>query len=119
ALCPGYRRVSKLPASIGEPARGSHFDEIDEKWAPIVYEAYERIARGERPWAVAAWLCSVGLPRYQDSKRPWDARSVVRLIRCEIYRGAELRGKTITMQLYRELKKVTVRNIPERVKFRE
>lgn len=119
ALRPGYRRVSKFAASLGEPARGPHFDELDEAWAPIVREAYDRIARGERPWAVAAWLCSVGLPRYPGSKRPWDARGVIALIRCEVYRGVELRSKNITVQLYRELKKVSVRNAPERVKSRD
>ena len=46
-LKPGYKRRASFPERMGEPAKGPFFDEIDPEWAPVIHEAYERIARGD------------------------------------------------------------------------
>jgi hypothetical protein len=55
-LRPGYRRRSTTAATEYEKAQGPFYDEIDPEWAPVLYEAYVRVARNEPPWLVAKWL---------------------------------------------------------------
>ena len=64
------------------------FDEVDPKWAPIIKEAFERIAGAEPPWSVAVWLTEVGLPKASNCRTStWTARNVIDLIRRTDYRG--------------------------------
>lgn len=89
-LKPGFYRVPSEPAKDGMPAKGPFFDEIDGKWAPVIKEAYERIAAGESPRLVGLWLTEAGLPKVPNSKsRIWSGRNVIALIRRTIYRGVE------------------------------
>jgi hypothetical protein len=67
----GYRRRPSTPATAVLPAQGPFYDEVDEPQAVVIREVFDRIARGEPPWAVAAWLapsvCS--FPRLASSPR--------------------------------------------------
>jgi DNA invertase Pin-like site-specific DNA recombinase len=87
-LRPGYRRRPSRPATATTPAEGPFFDEIDEDQAPIIREIYERVARGEPPWAVGDWLTSVGFRKAPNSqKAEWSAANVIALVRRPDYRG--------------------------------
>ncbi|MEI7687792.1 MAG: recombinase family protein, partial [Planctomycetota bacterium] len=94
-LRPGYRRTPTHPATEKEPASGPHFDEVDPKWAPVILEAYERIARDEPAWLVGQFLTESGLPKCKNFSRPeWSERNVISLIRRTIHRGFETYRET-------------------------
>jgi hypothetical protein len=90
----GYLRFS-LADDDNEDA--PKFDEVNPKWAPIIKEAYERIAGGEPPWSVALWLTEVGLPKASNCETSvWTARNVIELIRRNRSRpGGRFLGKVI------------------------
>ena len=114
----GYRRIPSQPAVLGEPAKGPFFDEKDPQWEPVIQELYERVAAHEASWAVAHWANEVGLPRSGGSKVPWTARTIVLLIRQEVYRGEELHGKTMIERKLRTRKETVRRRPAEEVRSR-
>ena len=118
-LRPGYRRRPTVQASYGEPAKGPFFDDLDPELQPIVYEAFERVGNGEKPWSVAHWLNTTPLKTCDDAAdKRWDERNVISLIASEVYKGIECYGKTKTTRKLRKLKKVARRRRPEDVKRR-
>ena len=40
---PGYKRKATVPASLGKPEAGPHFDEIDEHSASLSRDIYQRL----------------------------------------------------------------------------
>jgi DNA invertase Pin-like site-specific DNA recombinase len=110
-LRPGYRRRASVPATEREPASGPFYDEIDEKWAPIITQAYERVAREEPCWLVGRWLTEVGLPKCNNSSnKVWTARNVIELIRRPDYRGLQVYRQTTTKKMHRTGKSKQVRS---------
>jgi DNA invertase Pin-like site-specific DNA recombinase len=84
----GYRRRPSTPATEKEPAKGPYFDEIDERWAPEIHTAYEKIAGDDPPWQVGKYVSEKGLPKTSNSISPeWTDKNVKSLIRETIYRG--------------------------------
>ena len=116
-LRPGYRRRPTVPASYGEPAKGPFFDDLDPALEPVVHEAFERVASGEKPWSVAHWLNTTPL-KCDSADGRWEEDHVISLIECEVYKGIEFYGKTKTTRKLRKLKKVTRRRPPEEVNRR-
>lgn len=81
----GYLRESSGDADDEDAPK---FDKVDPKWAPIIKEAYERIAGGEPPWSVAPWLTQAGLPKASNCKtNVWTDHNVIALIQRTDYRG--------------------------------
>ena len=112
----GYLRVPSVPAAKGEPAEGPFFDHVDPVWAPIIKEAFERIAAGERPWSVASWLTLVGLPKARNSRyKDWRAKSVVELIRRPDYRGFQNFRHCVSKKEYSTGKYKPTPNDPEEI----
>src|SRR6202451_172601 len=94
---PGYRRIATTPAAHGRPAEGPFFDEIDEKWPPIIGSTFDQIANEDPPWKVATYLTEEGLPKAANSTREeWTEENVRSLIRETLYRGLDVYGETIT-----------------------
>lgn len=84
----GYLRESSGDKDDEDDEDAPKFDRVDPKWAPIIQEAYERIAGGEPPWSVALWLTEVGLPKASNCKSTdWTDRNVITLIQRTDYRG--------------------------------
>ena len=84
----GYLRAS---SSDDEDEDSPKFDEVDPKWAPIIKDAYERIAGGEPPWSVALWLTEVGLPKASNcTTNVWSDKNVIALIQRTDYRGFQV-----------------------------
>ncbi len=95
-LRPGHRRRATTPATAREPEKGPFFDKLDPDWTPTIYTAFERIASGELPDSVAAWLSEVGLPKVRNKLHAeWTAANVISLIRRAIYRGHDTHRETI------------------------
>jgi DNA invertase Pin-like site-specific DNA recombinase len=118
-LRPGYRRKPTCPATAREPELGPFYDEIDPTWAPIVHEAYIRIASNEPSASVAQWLTEMGLPKTSNSLTPeWSDTNVIHLIRRSIYCGLETRGNTISKKHYGSGKRQQKPNDPDQVKVR-
>jgi DNA invertase Pin-like site-specific DNA recombinase/BMFP domain-containing protein YqiC len=119
-LRPGYRRRPTHPATERDPERGPFFDEIDERWSPVVEEAFQRIARRERPRDVAAWLTEVGLPKTSNSlDLAWTERNVISLIRMSDYRGLQSYRNTISKKQHVSGRHRPQRNEPQKVLTRE
>jgi len=119
-LKPGYRRLPSRPATDRDPEEGPFFDELDPQWAPIVRDAYVRIAGGESTWLVARWLTDVGLPKTPNStKTEWTQCNVIDLIRRPDYRGHQRLRLTVSRKEYRTGKRKAGRNDPDKVLVRE
>ncbi len=89
-LRPGYRRRPSILATDEHPEEGPYFDEIDDRWAPIILETFERVAAREPMWSIAEWLTLQGLPKCNNCKSSrWTEKNVKDLIRRTIYRGFE------------------------------
>jgi site-specific DNA recombinase len=118
-LKPGFYRVPSFPATRHAPAKGPFFDELDPKWAPIVKEAYERIAAGESTFSVAIWLTAVALPKLGNSTlTEWTPKNVISLIRRTVYRGVDnYRDSVVVKQLSTGKHKLKT-NIPDEVLVR-
>lgn len=88
-LKPGYLRT--VPAAQSEvDEEGPSFDQIDPAQAPIIKEAYERIAAQHSLWSVADWLTGIGFKKASNSRKSaWTDRNVLDLIRRTDYRGFE------------------------------
>lgn len=87
-LRPGYRRKSTIPATEGKGAEGPHFDEIDERFAPEIRSAFEKIAANDPPWLVGKYLTERKVPKTSNSKlAEWTEENVKSLIRETIYCG--------------------------------
>jgi DNA invertase Pin-like site-specific DNA recombinase len=119
-LRPGYRRKPTCPATPTEPAQGPFFDEIDPLWAPMVYGAFERVARHEPVWLVAQWLTAQGLPKAANaSQREWTEGDVRALIHRTIYRGVEPYRATVARKQFRTGRHVLVANHPDQILKRD
>lgn len=116
----GYRRRPSRPATDSRPAAGPYFDEIDDAQAPVIREIYERVARDEPAWAVAAWLTSIAFPKASNSLKPaWSDRNVIELVRRPDYRGEQTYRKTVSKQQLSTGRSRPVRNSPDDVLTRE
>ena len=97
----GYVRGPSYEATAHEPARGPFWDAIDERWAPVVRETFERVAAGEPIWSVGRWLDEVGLPKTNGQlSGNWTEIRVRSLIQCTLYRGLDRFGHTRSQKVY-------------------
>jgi hypothetical protein len=115
----GYKRRHTVPATDRKPAQGPHFDEINPETAPIVREAFERVAAGEPLWSVAEWLTSIGLVNEHTGKTVWSDATVVSLIRQTVYRGKEKFRDTVTIKKHVTGKRRQEKNDPDEVWWRD
>jgi predicted site-specific integrase-resolvase len=107
----GYTHVPSIPASHGKKAEGPFYDQVVEQWRPIIIEVFNRIANGERPWAVAKYATEQGLPKSNNCKNPvWTDYLIKELIRRKVYRGVDEYRKKITKSKLISGKKFTVHN---------
>jgi len=119
-LRPGYKRRPSEPATERTPEEGPFFDELDDKWMPVIYEAYERIARKEPAWLVGQWLTEQGLPKCTNAtSNVWTDKNVIALIRRTVYRGVETYRSTIAKKEYKSGKHKQERNTPDQVLTRD
>ena len=119
-LKPGYMRKPTFPATKREPEEGPFFDKPDPKWAPVVRQAFKRIAGGELPWSVSLWLTEVGLPKAGNCHTSeWTAKRVVALVRRTDYRGFQTYRNTISKKVHTTGTRKSERNNPEEVLTRE
>jgi hypothetical protein len=119
-LKPGYMRKPSFPATRREPEKGPFFDKPDPKWAPVVREAFERIAGGELPWSVGLWLTEVGLPKAGNCHTSeWTEKNVIALIRRTDYRGFQKYRDTVSKKVHTTGTRKSERNDPEEVLTRE
>jgi DNA invertase Pin-like site-specific DNA recombinase len=117
---PGYRRRPTVPAATGQPERGPYFDEVDEKWAPVVAEAFARVARKEPPWLVARWLTEQGLPKCGNARSAaWTDRNVIAVVKRTVDRGLDVYRYTVTRKLHRSGARKQVPNEPDLVLTRD
>lgn len=118
-LRPGYRRRPSREATLTEPEQGPFYDEIDPQFAPIVAEAFRRMAHREEPWLVVKYLNESGLPRCEGATTgEWTEPVLFALIRCTLYRGVEEHSKLKTVRKFSGAKPEQVRNEPENVRTR-
>lgn len=90
SLRPGYIRIPSHPATEREPARGPFRDVKDEKWTPVIREAFEMAARGDPLWNIAQYLDSQSFPKSSRSTLDiWTDETVRRLLCNTIYSGVE------------------------------
>lgn len=116
---PGYRRRCTIPATERQSQKGPFFDEIDLQWKPIIVEMFERMASGECPTHVAAWLNTTGLPKTRNATTvEWSDGNVKSLIRNPIYRGVEKFRQTITRKKRKSGRRTPERNEPRKVLVR-
>lgn len=119
-LQPGYTRVCSVPATARTPEEGPFFDHVDPLEAPLIKEAFQRVARQESVWAVAEWLTAQNLRKSGlKNRRPWKAKDVIALIRREKYRGIEYYRKTISKKKFTSGEKVSEPNDPKSVLSRD
>lgn len=119
-LKPGYIRTASHPATAREPESGPFFDEVDPHWAPVIVEAFERIAAHEPPALVAEWLTAQGLPKTVNSiVSEWTQQNVKALIRRPDYVGLQYHRRTISKKRRTTGKHVMKRNEDDEVWTRE
>lgn len=119
-LKPGYLRKASIPATTREPEQGPFYDEIDPGQAPLIVEAFERIAGDESPYLVAAWLTARGLPKTTNSKlTEWTENNVRHLIWRPDYVGVQEYRRTISKKRRTTGKQVSKRNDEDEVWTRE
>ena len=115
-LQPGYTRTGSVPATARTPEQGPFFDHVDPGEARLIKEAFERVARNERPWATAEWLTAEKLRKsHGPFKHAWTAKDVVALIRRDKYRGVEHYRHQISEKKFTSGKRVPKRNDPKNV----
>lgn len=117
-LKPGYRREPSHPAENGEPATGPFFDAIDPDQAPVIHEAFTRVAAKEAPRSVAGWLTSIRFPKCNGSTN-WTAANVIALIRRKVYRGIEEFRVRIAAKKHRTGERKLERNDPSQILIRD
>ena len=116
----GYRRKATNPDAEERKKKGPFFDELDPRWAPVVYGAYERIVYGDPPWRVGQRLTEQGLPKPpKAASTTWTARDVIALIKNPVYRGVEVYRATIARKHYGSGKHRLVPNSPKKILTRE
>lgn len=119
-LKPGYRRRPSRPATVKAPAEGPYYDEVDEEQAPVIREAFDRVAADEPLWAVAEWLTSIKFPKGSHGQKPeWSAINVIALVRRPDYRGEQIFRKRISKQQLTTGRSRRVRNNPDGVLTRQ
>src|SRR5262249_48136460 len=102
ALRPGYIRTPTQPATEREPARGPFTDAKDERWTPVIYEAFEMAARGDPLWSIAEYLDSKSFPKGPAGRLGvWTDDTVRRLILNPIYSGTEEFRRSRNVKKYR------------------
>jgi site-specific DNA recombinase len=118
-LKPGHARKAQCPATEFEEERGPYYDHIDPATAPIVREAFERMAAKDEPWLVVKFLQESGLSRRPEVPGcEWNERGLYGMIRTSVYRGEESHGNTKTIRKFRGAKPEQIRNDPERIRTR-
>lgn len=118
ALKPGYQRV-KCDPRTGQADNEASYDIIDERWASVIREMFERIAAGQSLLVVAKFLIDSGLPRFGQAMKPYDAKGVLTRIRDEIYCGVETYRETHGKKRYSTGKMIQQRTPVENVLRRE
>lgn len=119
-LKPGYLRKASVPATAREPEQGPYFDEIDPQQAPLIVQAFERIAGNESPYLVAEWLTKQGLRKTANSSlSDWTEKNVKDLTRRLDYIGIQEHRRTISTKRRTTGKHVSKRNDEDEVWTRE
>lgn len=119
-LKPGYRRQCAQQMTESDRRKLPKFDEVDPRWAPVIKEAFERIAAGEAPWAVGSFLTAAGLPKASNAKSDVHTdRNVISLIRRPDYRGAQVFRGSVVRKMLSTGKKKARPNEKEEVLSRE
>jgi DNA invertase Pin-like site-specific DNA recombinase len=119
-LRPGYLRKATNPDAEERRKKGPFFDEVDPRWAPVVYGAYERITIGDPPWRVGQGLTEQGLPKASKAaSNTWTAKDVIALIKNPVYRGVEVYRAKIVRKHYGSGEHRLVPNNPKEILTRE
>lgn len=119
-LRPGYLRKATNPDAEERKKKGPFHDEVDPKWAPVVYGVYERIAKNDPPWHVAQWLTEQGLPKAANAAcDSWTDKNVIALIKNQVYRGVEVYRDKIVRKHYGTGEHRLVRNNPKEILNRQ
>ena len=119
SLRPGYERRPTKQATARDGEEGPYYDEIDSKWVEPIRRAFVRIARGDPTWSVANWLTDMKVPKTSNSIHDsWTDKRVITLIRSTVYRGEEIRQKTITKKKLQTGMARQERNDPNKVQRR-
>jgi hypothetical protein len=118
-LLPGFRRTATNPGAEKHTHRGPYYDAIDPNRSAVIYQAYERIARGEPVWVVAQFLTTNGLPKSANAKTSeWSEPNVLALIKNTIYRGEQRYRYTVVQKKRGSGEHLQVRNDPSAVLIR-
>ena len=84
----GIRNAGRIPFGYSSDPL-SHQLVVDRKKADIVHRMFEMAASGATPSAIASWFNAKwdGDRRLLDGRQPWSAKSVLRVLRNEVYLG--------------------------------
>lgn len=120
ALRPGYIRIPSHPATEREPARGPFRDAKDERWTPVISNAFEMAARGDPLWSIAEYLDGQSFPKSSRSTMSkWTDETVRTLLRNTIYSGVETFRTSHNVKKYRTGRSVQIPTSPEKILHRE
>jgi len=120
ALKPGYARTPTVPATEREPARGPFRDTKDERWTPVIRNAYERVAQRDPLWQVAEYLTESQFPKSARARlEMWTEDNVRHLIRNPIYYGEERWRVRHSVKKFCSGRSVQEYSVPEQVLSRE
>ncbi len=120
ALRPGYIRIPSHPATEREPARGPFRDVKDERWTPVIHEAFEMAARGDPLWSIAEYLDSQSFPKSSRSTlSKWTDEPVRTLLRNTIYSGVETFRSFHNVKKYKTGRSVQTPTPPDEVLHRD
>ncbi|KKM00151.1 hypothetical protein LCGC14_1807280, partial [marine sediment metagenome] len=111
ALVPGYKRRPIDPERHAETGRGPFRDEKNESWAPIIVGLYERVARGDPDWGIAAFLTASNFPRPCNANgREWTPKGFKSLVQNPAFKGLQQFRVTQNQKHYGSGKRRPVRS---------
>jgi len=119
-LVPGYTGVLVDSEEQNRKSRGPLRAEKDERWAPVIGELFERVARGDPFWSVANFLNASKFPRPHNAReKNWDERGAKTLVRNPLYMGVERFRKTQNKKHYGTGRHLAERSDPKDILTRE
>lgn len=117
---PGYKKVPVDEELYRTKGRGPYREVRDDEMSPIIHEAFERIARGDRIRSVVKFLNESKMRKHAKSRiSVWTLQNVCSLIHNSLYMGEDTWQFTRSQKVELDGRHVPVKNDADKVRVRQ